>query len=99
MDQEWAKLLNGEPVNVELRLRRKFVAAELVAGEKVMGFTWIIAAAYPEQAEDGTVTGILGCLTEISRQKWMEEFQARKMVEAIELKRQQENFIVSRKLL
>ncbi|KAE8443515.1 hypothetical protein EG329_001755 [Mollisiaceae sp. DMI_Dod_QoI] len=93
VDQEWAKLLNGEPVNVELRLRRKFVAAELVAGEKVMGFTWIIAAAYPEQAEDGTVTGILGCLTEISRQKWMEEFQARKMVEAIELKRQQENFI------
>ncbi|KAF8863038.1 putative histidine kinase M3YPp [Acephala macrosclerotiorum] len=93
MDQEWAKLLSGEPVSFELRLRPPFVAEELVGGEKVEGQTWIIAAAYPEQAEDGTVTGILGCLTDISRQKWMEGFQTRRMLEAVELKRQQENFI------
>ncbi|KUJ18979.1 putative histidine kinase M3YPp [Mollisia scopiformis] len=93
MDKEWAKLLAGEPVNFELRLRPQFVADDLVAGEKVEGSTWIIAAAYPEQAEDGTVTGILGCLTDISRQKWMEGFRTRKMLEAVELKRQQENFI------
>ncbi|CZR55813.1 related to sensory transduction histidine kinase [Phialocephala subalpina] len=93
MDKEWAKLLNGKPVSFELRLTQQFVAEELVGGEKVEGFTWIIAAAYPEQAEDGTVTGILGCLTDISRQKWMEGFQTRRMLEAIELKCQQENFI------
>jgi PAS domain-containing protein len=93
MDREWAKLLGGEPVSFELRLRSQFVAADVVAGEKMEGSTWIIAAAYPEQAEDGTITGILGCLTDISRQKWMEGFQTRKMLEAVELKRQQENFI------
>jgi len=93
MDREWAKLLGGEPVSFEMRLRRPFVAEEIVPGEKVEGFTWIIAAAYPERAEDGTVVGISGCITDISRQKWMEGFQTRKMMEAVELKRQQENFI------
>lgn len=37
--------------------------------------------------------GVLGCLTDISRQKWAEGFQARRTDEAIELKRQQENFM------
>jgi signal transduction histidine kinase/AmiR/NasT family two-component response regulator len=41
----------------------------------------------------GTVVGVYGCLTDISKQKWTEGFQKRKMLEAIELKRQQENFI------
>lgn len=61
--------------------------------EKVEGFAWIIAAAYLERADDRTVIGILGCTTDISRQKWMEGFQTRKMMEAVKLKRQQENFI------
>jgi signal transduction histidine kinase len=39
------------------------------------------------------VKGVLGCLTDISRQKWAEGFQARRTDEAIELKRQQENFM------
>jgi signal transduction histidine kinase/AmiR/NasT family two-component response regulator len=39
------------------------------------------------------VKGVLGCLTDISRQKWAEGFQARRTEEAIELKRQQENFM------
>lgn len=93
MDREWEKLMRGESVSFEVRLRRPFIAEELVAGEKVEGDAWIIAAAYPEKAEDGTVTGVLGCLTDISRQKWVEGFQTRRMLEAVELRRQQENFI------
>jgi len=93
MDREWAKLLGGETVSFELRLRRRFKVEETVGGEKVEGFTWIIAAAYAEKDQNGTVVGILGCLTDISRQKWAEGFQKRKMLEAMELKRQQENFI------
>ena len=93
MDREWKKLLGGATVSFELRLKSPFVAEEIVPGEKVEGFTWIIAAAYPERDINGAVIGILGCLTDISRQKWMEGFQTRKMMEAVELKRQQENFI------
>jgi signal transduction histidine kinase/DNA-binding NarL/FixJ family response regulator len=93
MDSEWEKLLHGEPVTFEIRLNKPFHAEEVQGDQKVIGPTWIIAAAYPEKAEDGTVIGILGCLTDISRQKWAEDFQTRKMLEAVELKRQQENFI------
>jgi signal transduction histidine kinase/DNA-binding NarL/FixJ family response regulator len=93
MDLEWEKLIQGEPVTFEIRLNKPFEAEEVQGGQKVTGPTWIIAAAYPEKAEDGTVIGILGCLTDISKQKWAEGFQKRKMLEAVELKRQQENFI------
>lgn len=93
MDREWAKLATGEPVSFELRLKKPFIAPEIVNGERVEGQTWIIAAAYTTKREDGSVKEILGCLTDISRQKWAEGFQERRMREAMEMKRQQENFI------
>lgn len=93
MDQEWAKLGRGEPVHFELRLKRPFVTPETLNGEPVVGDTWIIASAYADKRDDGTVKGILGCLTDISRQKWSEGLQARRTDEAMELKRQQENFM------
>jgi PAS domain-containing protein len=93
MDTEWAKLMAGEEVNFEIRLKRPFITEELFAGEKITGPTWIIAAAYAEKSLEGEVTGILGCITDISRVKWAEGFQNAKMLEAVELKRQQENFI------
>lgn len=85
--------MGGEPVSHEIRLRALFKGADKIGDEEIDGPIWIIAAAYPEKAEDGTVVGVLGCLTDISRQKWAEDFQKRKMLEAVELKRQQENFI------
>jgi hypothetical protein len=74
MDLQWAKLMSGEPVSFERRLDRLFEAEEMAGGKKVQAYTWITTAAYPENAEDGTVVGILGCLTDISRQKWAEGF-------------------------
>jgi signal transduction histidine kinase/DNA-binding NarL/FixJ family response regulator len=93
MDAAWDKLLRGEPISLEVRLNKTFEAEEFQEGQRVSGPTWIIAAAYPEKDHAGRVVGVLGCLTDISRQKWAEGFQKRKMFEAIELKRQQENFI------
>ncbi|KAL1591034.1 hypothetical protein WHR41_00234 [Cladosporium halotolerans] len=93
MDREWAKLTSGEPVHFELRLKRPFTTDETLSGEQIEGDTWILAAAYADKREDATVAGVLGCLTDISRQKWAEGFQARRTEEAMELKRQQENFM------
>lgn len=93
MDREWAKLTAGDPVHFELRLKRPFETDESLNGESIRGETWILASAYADKNEDGMVKGILGCLTEISRQKWAEGFQARRTEEAVELKRQQENFL------
>lgn len=90
MDAEWAKLGAGASVCFEIRLRKPFKAAEIAGGERVQGDTWILASAYSQRREDGTISSIFGCLTDISRQKWAEDFQTRRKKEALELKRQQE---------
>jgi len=93
MDREWAKLTAGDSVNFELRLKRPFETEEALNGESIRGETWITASAYADKNEDGTVKGILGALSDISRLKWAEGFQARRTEEAMEMKRQQERFI------
>jgi len=93
MDREWAKLTAGDSVHFELRLKMPFETEESLNGEPIRGETWIIASAYADKSEDGTVRGILGALSDISRLKWAEGFQARRTEEAIELKRQQETFM------
>jgi hypothetical protein len=57
------------------------------------GDTWVLMSAYPERNKDGQLKSVFGSITNISQQKWAEDFQKRRMEEAIELKRQQENFI------
>jgi PAS domain-containing protein len=57
------------------------------------GETWVLMSAYPERASDGQLKSVFGSITNISQQKWAEGFQKRRMEEAVELKRQQENFI------
>ena len=93
MDREWAKLTAGDSVHFEIRLKRPFETEEALNGESVRGETWILASAYADKNEDGTVKGILGALSDISRQKWAEGFQARRTEEAVELKRQNEQFM------
>ncbi|KAE9982027.1 hypothetical protein EG328_011269 [Venturia inaequalis] len=62
--------------------------------------TWALFSAYPETyteespgAAPGSLKSVFGSLTNISQQKWAEDFQKRKMEEAMERKRQQENFM------
>lgn len=55
--------------------------------------TWALMSAYPEKDSDGAVKAIFGVITDISQQKWAEAFQNQRREEAVELKRQQENFI------
>ncbi|KAK5171140.1 uncharacterized protein LTR77_004284 [Saxophila tyrrhenica] len=57
------------------------------------GDTWVLFSGYPEKHADGRLKSIFGSITNISQQKWAEGIQTRKMEEAVELKRQQENFI------
>ncbi|KAF3342489.1 hypothetical protein VD0002_g4186 [Verticillium dahliae] len=55
--------------------------------------TWVLMSAFPERDEEGNLKSIFGCITDISSQKWAEAFQMQRREEAVELKRQQENFI------
>ncbi|OAA61551.1 ethylene receptor [Cordyceps fumosorosea ARSEF 2679] len=54
---------------------------------------WVLMSAFPEQNADGHLKSIFGCITDISSQKWAERVQIERREEAVELKRQQENFI------
>ncbi|KAL2165557.1 hypothetical protein VTH06DRAFT_859 [Thermothelomyces fergusii] len=64
---------------------------ELIDGHLVD--VWALMSAYPERNELGELKSIFGCITDISQQKWAESVQKRRRDEAVELKRQQENFI------
>ncbi|KAI0422869.1 histidine kinase [Xylaria grammica] len=55
--------------------------------------TWVLMSAYPEKNSEGGIKGIFGCITNISQQKFAEQIQTQRREEAVELKRQQENFI------
>ncbi|KAH6651161.1 hypothetical protein F5144DRAFT_480235 [Chaetomium tenue] len=64
---------------------------ELIDGHLVD--VWVLMSAYPERDGTGGLKSIFGCITDISQQKWAESFQKQRRDEAVELKRQQENFI------
>ncbi len=55
--------------------------------------TWLISSFFPEIDESGSVKSIMSCLSDILLFKWAESIQRQRTIEALESKRQQENFI------
>lgn len=54
---------------------------------------WVLATAQPELAEDGSLRSIMGSITDISHLKWAQGLQNRRLQEAEETRRQQNEFI------
>jgi PAS domain S-box-containing protein len=81
-------IIDKKPQTGTFRFKSKWHGSEGLEGDR-----WVLFSAYPEKYEDGKLKSVFGSLTDISKQKWAEGFQKRKMEEAVELKRQQENFI------
>jgi PAS domain S-box-containing protein len=89
VQEHWKGLVdNADAINIEFRFKTPW---EDRNGNK--GDTWVLFSAFPETYEGGRLKSVFGSITNISPQKWAEDFQKRKMEEAVELKRQQENFI------
>jgi len=89
IEELWRDLVHkGVPLDTEMRYKTTWLDQNGNKGE-----TWVLASAYPEKDEAGHVKVIFGSITDISQQKWAEHFEKRRMEEAVELKRQQENFI------
>jgi PAS domain-containing protein len=85
---EWQKLMEGHEVtSVEIRLKRWY---KPVIGDPVPAT--VLVFAFP-CFENGKVTSVMACLTDISRLKWAEAWQARLAEDAQDAKRQQEAFI------
>ncbi|KAF2793304.1 hypothetical protein K505DRAFT_385801 [Melanomma pulvis-pyrius CBS 109.77] len=75
---------------VELKLKKTWIDQEGNRSE-----IWVEGSSYPEMDENGTVISIMGTLFDISHFKWAESMQRRRIEEALEAKRQAENFIDS----
>jgi PAS domain S-box-containing protein len=88
VEAAWRRLID-EKVSIVQEFR--FKASREFNGHPIE--TWALMSAYPEKDSDGAVKAIFGVITDISQQKWAEAFQNQRREEAVELKRQQENFI------
>ncbi|KAL2018565.1 hypothetical protein VTK56DRAFT_607 [Thermocarpiscus australiensis] len=88
-DAAWRRVVEDKTaVTHEFRFKG---SRELMDGHSVD--IWGLMSAYPEKDDAGELKSIFGCITDISQQKWAEDFQKQRREEAVELKRQQENFI------
>ncbi|KXJ91290.1 hypothetical protein Micbo1qcDRAFT_175513 [Microdochium bolleyi] len=88
LEAKWTSLVSGKnAITQEFRFK-----CSRHDGDSVMD-TWVLLSAYPETDVEGDIKGIFGCITDISTQKFAEKIQAQRREEAVELKRQQENFI------
>lgn len=87
--EQWKRLVeNAAAINIEFRFKTPWEDRNHNKND-----TWVLFSAFPEKDENGMLKSVFGSITNISPQKWAEGFQKRKMEEAVELKRQQENFI------
>ncbi|KAF2157759.1 hypothetical protein K461DRAFT_236178 [Myriangium duriaei CBS 260.36] len=85
----WDKSMREQkPLQYTCRLKEPWTGPDGASGE-----TWVVASAYPEVDKEGNITGWIGLLIDISQLKWAERVQELRMQEAVEAKRQQENFI------
>lgn len=90
--EQWAKLVDHHlSVNFELALKTSWNSTDPSTGDPISSRKYVIAAASVQRI--GESFYCTGALTDISRQKWMESLQAQRRQEAVELKRQQENFM------
>ncbi|EHK40433.1 hypothetical protein TRIATDRAFT_296396 [Trichoderma atroviride IMI 206040] len=88
LEEAWTRLLE-QKVTISLEFRFNY---SQLSGDHTVD-TWVLMSAFPEKGPDGSLASIFGCITDISSQKWAERVQSERREEAVELKRQQENFI------
>ena len=80
------------PLTVEARLKRLWSMDGQGSGLN-QDTAWILASGYAELNRDGELKSVVCWITDISMQKAVAKGLHTKMNEALELKRQQENFI------
>ncbi|KAM7191008.1 putative histidine kinase [Rhypophila sp. PSN 637] len=85
-------VLEDKVQNVEIRLKTEWTAED-GAGHKVTAPRWVQATLMPVKSTEGVIQSFTGCLSDVSFQKWQLEREKLRKEEAIESKRQQENFI------
>ena len=92
MELGWHKLVvDRVPWSGELQLKKPWVGP-FNSEEEPIDY-WVLANSQPEIAPDGSLRSIMGSITDISHLKWASGLQSRRLLEAEETRRQQNEFI------
>ncbi|KAK5696521.1 hypothetical protein LTR97_007824 [Elasticomyces elasticus] len=92
--EAWTTILQKKtPVTIEYRLKKLWKSVDDKTGQDLEGETWLLANAFPDLGADGEVVAVMGWLTDVSHRKMSERLQAQRLKDALENKRQTENFI------
>ncbi|KAK4180903.1 hypothetical protein QBC36DRAFT_319342 [Triangularia setosa] len=92
MREGWERLVNDHlPWSGELKLRKLRINPGLETNEPLD--SWVLFSAHAELSTDGSVRSVMGSITDISHLKWAQGLQNRRLQEAEETRRQQNEFI------
>lgn len=92
MEEGWHLLVDEHlPWSGELQLKHPSVHSLNLHGEPIE--SWVLFSAHTEFGSDGSLRSIMGSITDISHLKWAQGLQNRRLQEAEETRRQQNEFI------
>ncbi|KAB5576370.1 hypothetical protein GE09DRAFT_954411 [Coniochaeta sp. 2T2.1] len=92
MEDGWHKLVGEHlPWSGELQLKHPSVHPVNLHGEPID--YWVLFSAHTEFGADGSLRSIMGSITDISHLKWAQGLQNRRLQEAEETRRRQNEFI------
>jgi PAS domain-containing protein len=89
---QWNKLVQKEPVTFEMRWKAP-PRPSPTNPATMEDFQWVLSACVPVLDDAGELVSIAGNTIDISAQKRIQEVQQRRIEEALEAKRQAQNFI------
>ncbi|KAL0937731.1 hsp90-like protein [Colletotrichum truncatum] len=81
-----------KPQTAEIRLNTIWTVED-AGGNQITAPRWVNATFMPVSNSDGLVQSFTGCISDVSLQKWQLELETQRTEEAIDSKRQQDNFI------
>ena len=90
--ESYSQSRRDEAISFEVQFKKPWTSKGDGA-EVMLDRTYALGVIQPEYSDDGKVKGTLGCITDISSLKWAEKMQSAQLSEAIEQRRQQENFL------
>lgn len=94
VEEQWQRLVQRQSIQpFEFRVNREWSSPVSTDEKDRMEYSWILANAFLKYDEGGEPQRILAWLTDISHQKWSQQLQAQRLEDALETKRQSENFI------
>ncbi|KAK8137342.1 hypothetical protein PG984_005282 [Apiospora sp. TS-2023a] len=92
MQNGWHQMVvERTPWSGEVQMKKICVQPVDLNGEAIE--YWLLVTSQPELAPDGSVRSIMGSITDISHLKWAQGLQNRRLQEAEETRRQQNEFI------